>query len=384
MANKRSVQENSCGILPFFEISSGRPSGVLRARAPSGGVAVQGRLAVTSSKLPTRVGMSLPVILRMSVMQQLWRGLKRTAFRLNARWGKPAQHLLRWGVPLLLLAFLGYALTQLGWGKIVDARPSGLDFYIVVLLPFFVQPIADLIIYRNLLGVGRALPLVVLFRKRYMNGIMLDYSGEVYFFFWARKNLRLKKGLLLHAVKDTNVLSASAALATVLLMLLLFVVTGGVRLPAVATGITWVAIVILSLPLILGIALFTGGKKITALSRADIATTFGIHFARCIIKLSLEFAIWWFSGALPSAVACFQFVALRLLVTRLPMVPNKDLVFVGVGLAAAGVLNVSAPKVAAVLVIMTAVGLIQDLVLVGVPWLLEQFQVRRSADQTAS
>jgi hypothetical protein len=322
--------------------------------------------------------------LHMGRFQEIWRKLERTAARLNARWGRPAQHLLRWGIPILLLAFLGYSLTRLGWGQILNARPTALIFYIVVLLPFFVQPIADFVIYRDLLGVGRALPLVVLFRKRYMNSIMLDYSGEVYFFFWAKKKLNLRKGLLLHAVKDSNILSASAGLAVVLLMLLAFVATGAAKLPALGFGGMWTAIVICSLPLVLGLALFVGGRRVTALSRGDIATVFGIHFARSIIQLSLEFAVWWFSGALPSAVTCFQFVALRLLVTRLPLVPNKELVFIGVGLAVAGAMDVSTPKVAAVLVLMTAVGLLQDLVLVGLPWLVEQFAVRRDTDQTAS
>lgn len=161
----------------------------------------------------------------MGLFKQFRRRLERVAGRANARWGKPARHVARWTVPILLLAFLGYALTHLGWGKIVNARPATAFFYLVVLLPFFIQPIADLVIYRNLLGMGRELPLVVLFRKRYMNSIMLDYSGEFFFFFWAKKNLNLRKGRLLHAVKDSNILSASAGLAVVLLMLLAFLAT---------------------------------------------------------------------------------------------------------------------------------------------------------------
>jgi hypothetical protein len=47
-------------------------------------------------------------------------------------------------------------------------------------------------------------------------------------------------------------------------------------------------------------------------------------------------------------------------------------------------MDVSAPKAAAVLVLLTAVGLLQSLLLVGLPWLIEQAQGRRNADQTAS
>jgi hypothetical protein len=75
---------------------------------------------------------------------------------------------------------------------------------------------------------------------------------------------------------------------------------------------------------------------------------------------------------------------LRLLLTRLPFIPSNDLLFVGVGMAAAGLMDLSAPKVAAVLVTMTAVNQLQELVLVGLPWLFEQFQNRQRAVENES
>jgi hypothetical protein len=320
----------------------------------------------------------------MRMFLQIWRELVRAAASLNARWGQTALHVLRWGIPILLLAFLGYSLTQLGWLHVWDARPRALSFYLVLLLPFFVQPVADLIIYRNLLGVGRLLPLSVMLRKRYMNNIMLDYSGEAYFFFWARKNLNLKKGVLVHAVKDSNILSAGAGLAMVWLMLLALMASGVMKLPSFIPAHMWTFLSVGSLPLVLCLALIIGGRRVTALSRGDVATTFAIHLVRSIAALALEFVLWWLSGALPSATVCLEFTALRLLITRLPLVPNKELVFVGVGIAAAGLMDVSAPRVAAVLVIMTAFSLLQEFALVGLPWLFEQFQIRRNADQIAS
>jgi hypothetical protein len=320
----------------------------------------------------------------MRMFLQLRRDCEHIAAGLNARWGKAASHVLRWGIPILLLAILGYGLTQLGWSHIWDARPRALGFYLVLVLPFFVQPVADLVIYRNLLGVGRLLPFSVMLRKRYMNNVMVDYSGEAYFFLWARKNLDLKKGVLLHAVKDSNILSAGAGLAVVWLMLLALVESGVMKLPAFLPTNLWTVVSVGSFPLVLCLALIVGGRRVTALSRTDVATTFAIHLARSIAALSLEFALWWLSGALPSATICLEFVALRLLITRLPFLPSKELVFVGVGIAAAGLMDVSAPRVAAVLVVMTAVSLLQEFALVGLPWLVEQFQIRRNADQTVS
>jgi hypothetical protein len=115
-------------------------------------------------------------------------------------------------------------------------------------------------------------------------------------------------------------------------------------------------------------------RKVTVLSRGQIAATFGIHFFRALLMQVVEFGLWTVSGALPSAVACLQFVALRLVVTRLPLIPNKDLVFVGAGIAAAGITNISVTPVATVLVILAAVDLVLGLFVAGIPWALDHLR----------
>ncbi len=314
----------------------------------------------------------------------IWRKFEHGAARLSARWGKPAARVLRRVVPLALLVFLARGLTHIGWADVWEARPRTLSFYVALFVPFFVQPVADLIIYRRLLNVGRMLPFSVLLRKRYLNGVMLEYSGEAYFFLWAQKNLNLKKGLLLHAVKDSNVLSAGAGLVMVWVTLLALVATGSFGLPAFLADNLWTFGAIGSLPFILCVALIVGGRRVTVLTRSEIASTFAIHLIRSLVALLLDCAIWWLSGALPSVAACVAFVGFRLLVTRLPLVPNKDLLFVGLGLEAAGWMDLSAPRVAAVLVITTAFSQLMDLVVIGLPWLVEQFRVPHSINQASS
>ncbi len=138
------------------------------------------------------------------------------------------------------------------------------------------------------------------------------------------------------------------------LILLALVAKGGFAMPAFMAARLWAFVSIGSLPLILCLVLVVGGRRVTALSRREVVSTFAIHLGRSVVGLGLEFAAWWLSGALPSATICLEFVGLRLLLTRLPLVPSKDLLFVGLGIAAAGALDLSAPRVAAVLVLLTA------------------------------
>lgn len=282
--------------------------------------------------------------------------------------------LLRWLIPVALLAIIGWRLTELGWREIWVARPGNPVFYLLLVLQFLIQPFGDYFVYRNLWGRSSTPSMAVILRKRVMNTFMLDYSGEVFFFLWAQEHLKLKPGMLVHGIKDSNVLSAGAGLAMLYLMALLLLATGGLHIPASIGAHGWLYLLIGSVPLILCGALVLGRRRLTALTASQIAATFSIHFTRAMLALGMEFWLWQLSGALPSAVASLQFVALRLVVTRLPMVPNKDLIFVGAGIAAAGMAKVSVTPVATVLVILAAADLVLALGCAGLPWLFEQLR----------
>jgi len=289
-----------------------------------------------------------------------------------SRAGRFGLLLLRWGIPLALLVIIGRRLGELGWREIWIARPANPGFYVLLVLQFFLQPFGDYFVYRNLWGGANTPPMSVILRKRLLNTFMLDYSGEAFFYFWAQARLKLAPGMLVHAIKDSNLLSGGAGLAMVYVMLLMLLATGGLQVPAAIGAHAWLYALAGTVPLLLCIGLVLGHRKFTALSRRQIGTTFAIHFTRCLLVLVVEFGLWELSSALPSAVACLQFVALRLVVTRLPLVPNKDLIFVGAGIAAAGLTNVSVTPVAMVLVILAAADLVLAATVASLAWLLDR------------
>jgi hypothetical protein len=289
-----------------------------------------------------------------------------------SRAGRAALQVLRWGIPAALLVIIGHRLSQLGWREIWTARPANPGFYVLLVLQFFLQPFGDYLVYRNLWGRANTPPMAVILRKRLLNTFMLDYSGEAFFFFWAQARLKLKPGMLVHGIKDSNLLSGGAGLVMVYLMLLGLLAIGGLHIPATLNTHGWLYGLAGTLPLILCAVLVLGHRKLTILSLGQMATVFGIHFSRATLVLAVEFGLWTLSGALPSAVACLQFVALRLVVTRLPLVPNKDLIFVGAGMAAAGMTNVSVTPVASVLVILAAADLILAATVATFAWLLDR------------
>jgi len=208
-----------------------------------------------------------------------------------SRLGRFVVQFLRWGIPAFLLVVIGRRLTELGWREIWTARPGNPGFYVLLVLQFFLQPFGDYLVYRNLWGTANTPPMAVILRKRLLNTFMLDYSGEAFFFFWAQARLKLKPGLLVHGIKDSNLLSGGAGLVMVYLMLLGLLAVGGLKIPASLYGHGWLYVLVGSVPLILCAALVLGHRKLTALSRGQIAATFAIHFGRAALVLAVEFGL---------------------------------------------------------------------------------------------
>ena len=118
----------------------------------------------------------------------------------------------RWLVPLLSVAILGGAILQLRnleFHRLWAMTPVSPLFWAVFLISYFFQPVSELVIFRRLWDLpGRAI--LPLLRKRLTNEVLLGYSGEVYFYSWARRNAQMVAAPF-GAVKDVAILSAAVA-----------------------------------------------------------------------------------------------------------------------------------------------------------------------------
>jgi hypothetical protein len=291
---------------------------------------------------------------------------------------------LRWAIPIAVVTFLAYYLTQVGWTRVWNSRPTSPGFYLVLFLQVLTLPVFESIIYGRLWSGGKPLNLSVLLRKQYLNGLMVDYSGEAYLYLWAKRTLKLPTKAILHAIKDSNVLSAAASLVLIWPMLLAFAAGGGISVPALKSGYLWALAFAVTVPLGLSLVLVIGGRRVSTLSRMEMAATFSLHLLRSAVQQASEFALWWFSGAVPSAITCLQFVALQFLISRLPLVANKNLLLAGAAIIAAGLLKIEAPPVAAVILIRQAFGLLAAFAVVGVPAFFDRTLIRDEVDPAAT
>ena len=203
-----------------------------------------------------------------------------------------------------------------------NALPQNLWFLPVLLALYFALPIADWIIFRRLWALP-ASGFLVLLAKRIGNEVLISYSGEVYFYLWARKRTELSSAPF-GAIKDVNILSALAAnLVALLLLISTYPFISQLHLGQYThASVIFAAVMLMTSFLIL---LFS--RRVFTLERAQLRWIFGVHILRLTAGVLLCALLWFI--ILPGPHFGFWLVLsmIRLLVGRLPFLPNKEALF---------------------------------------------------------
>ena len=223
---------------------------------------------------------------------------------------------------VLMVAGLARQLFASGLDGLTRMAPASPWFYLFFGALYMSPPTGDWLIFRQLWGIP-ASGLAALIKKRIANEVVFGYSGEAYFYAWARARMTLVAAPF-GAVKDVSILSAIAGNTITLGMIAVALPLGrGLLTPEqFRTGLLSTALLVtLSLPFLIF------SKRVFSLPRRALWEVFGIHCARLLAGSTLIAVAWHF--ALPGVpLGVWLFLAAgRLLVSRLPLVPNKDLLF---------------------------------------------------------
>lgn len=228
------------------------------------------------------------------------------------------------GVALSLAILVAVAIRTQGadFPKISAMAPGLSLFWPTFAVFYLLVPAAHWVIYRRIWRLPAA-GIVPLLRKQVANEIVLGYSGEAHFYFWAREHAKLT-GSPFGAIKDVSVLSAIAGnLATLALMIAMG--------PSLATFMSGPLMETfqLSVAMIIVFSLlpFFLRRRLFSLPAPVLRMILAIHFMRIALWLTLSAAMWHF--VLPDiAVGTWLSLAtLRMMISRLPLVANKDILF---------------------------------------------------------
>jgi len=227
-------------------------------------------------------------------------------------------------ITLAMIVMLGHQLLVSGLAGLVSALPRNPLFYLFFLLYYFSPVIGDFVIFRRLWRLPFS-GFAALNRKRIASE-MIGYSGEAYFYAWARQRAAMVAAPF-GAVKDVTILSAIAGTVVTLAILIVAFPFAIGRLDAHMIrliGGSAVLIFALSLPILIF------SKRVFSLDRRSLWWIFAIHCGRVLGGAALV-ALTWHFGLPDIALATWMLLsAARMLVSRLPMVPNKDLVFANI------------------------------------------------------
>jgi hypothetical protein len=235
---------------------------------------------------------------------------------------KSWQRWLAWGVSFALLVAVLVRLGNFGWTNALATLPNKPAFWLAFATYYFALPGSEWLIFRRLWQIPK-MGFFALLRKLVSNEILLGYSGEAYFYAWARQHAKMVASPF-GAIKDVSILSALAGNVVTLGMLLVAWPLVTNLAPAIH-----VQTVITSSSLILGISflILVFRNRLFSLDRSSLRFVFAVHMARLFATTLLSGILWHL--AMP-AVPLFWLVilaTLQLLVTRLPFIPSKDLLF---------------------------------------------------------
>ena len=224
-------------------------------------------------------------------------------------------------VTVVMIAWLGLKLRATGVDSLISALPTNPLFYVFFGLLYISPVTGDFIIFRRLWGIPAA-GFVALIKKRIAND-MLNYSGEAYFYAWARQRSSMVAAPF-GAVKDVSILSAIAGNMVTLAMIAIAMPLGiGLLTEQQLHNAIWsiVAVFGMSLPFLIF------SKRVFSLPRATLWWIFGVHCLRLIAGSVLIAFAWHFGLPSVSIGMWLLLSAARMIVGRLPLVPNKELLF---------------------------------------------------------
>lgn len=265
-----------------------------------------------------------------------------------------------------VVVFMYVRLSEIGWAATWAALPRAPMFYLFFAIAYWILPFAELLIYRALWPIRwRVLPVFI--RKRVYNELMFDYSGEAYLYLWAKDAVPHSTRGILSTIKDVNLLSGLASNTMTLLMLPVVILGGHVALLQGAGGKPLVPLLLCAvLAVLLMTTLFVFRRRIFALSRRDAAVVGGLHVTRLITIFALQVAQW--SAALPQVPfgEWLMFLAAQLLLTRIPFLPNRDVMMMWLGVALAKAIAAPQAQVASMFLAAGALSLATHAFMYGV------------------
>lgn len=198
--------------------------------------------------------------------------------------------------------------------------------------------------------------------KKIYNKDVIGYSGEVYFYLWAKKHLHLSHTQSFSTIKDNNIISSVASTIFSLALLAVFALSGQIRFLDIIPFSDYIYLVggiLLSISVVVLLIYFR--KYIFGMTMDIASKIFAIHVVR--LSLGLIFQILQWAIIMPEVpmYVWITFISIQIIMSRIPFLPNQDLLFLGLSLPLSGMLEVSMAGIAGLMVANAILGKVMNL-----------------------
>lgn len=257
---------------------------------------------------------------------------KARAAGLSFRWLPTDLH---WWAGALLsaagLVAVGLQLGRDGLAHAARSAPHSPVFWLTFAAYYLTPPACEWIIFRRLWRLP-ILGIAALARKQVSNELVFGYSGEAQFYLWARRHANLATSPF-GAVKDVAMLSAIAGnVATLALM----TANGSLLAPFVAGPLGRTFAASAALVAVASVAMFLLRRRLFSLPANDLAAIAAVHAMRIVGSMLLLGALWHLLLPQMRLDGLLVLATLRIMLSRLPFLPAKDVVFAGLVAALLG------------------------------------------------
>lgn len=276
---------------------------------------------------------------------------------------KWAKRIVNTGVFIWLI----HQLSNIGWIEVWQSFPVQPLFYILFLLLFLQLPLFEVLIYRLTwtFDALRSVPIFIL--KRVYNKDVLGYSGEVYFYVWAKDHLHIPRKEIFKTIKDNNIISSVASTLVSVGLLAVFIYADLINLEKWFNNQNKIYFVVGFAVLAVMVFLFIKFRHYVISMPLQIALQiFGIQTFRLLLGQFINLMLFYIVLPEVPIRIWFIYLAINIILSRIPFLPSKDFIFAGIGISIAGPLPVPQEAVAGIMIALGALNKITGFIAYGI------------------
>jgi hypothetical protein len=251
----------------------------------------------------------------------------------------------------VILVILFYQLASIGFIDLLQSVPENPIVYVLAVLLFFILPITEHFAYGRFIAFKASESIPMLIKKRVYNKNLMSYVGEFDFYLWlTQKEPGQSRKRVFDIVKDNNIISGVASVvlisALLIILIVLYFSSDNVGDYLIILGYITGYVVLLA-----AVIVVMARTNIYSLSMRDTWYLTGVHSFRILLVSAVQIVQWYLAITDITVWELFVILSVQLVISRIPILPAKDLIFISGSIELTNYLDISTSELAAIMVL---------------------------------